>query len=369
MTSLFELFKFGQSVWLDYIDRNLVANGALAQLVADGLRGVTTNPTIFHKAITGSSDYDGTILDLLQADHEIDPLTVYRWLSIEDVQMAADTLRPVYDSSKGGDGYVSVEVSPHLAYDTEETIDAVRELWREVHRPNVMIKVPGTLEGLPAIEQLIAEGINVNVTLLFSVERYEQVFHAYVNGLARNPSPQEVASVASFFVSRVDSKIDPRLDEIGTPEAAALKGRIAIANSKMAYQRFKALVAGEAFAGQQRRGARVQRLLWGSTSTKNPAYSDVMYVNELIGPHTVNTVPPETLDAYLARGEARLTLEEGVHRACSDLEALGSLGINLTEATAELVVEGVEKFKDSHDALVQALGLKLGDVARNYAAG
>ena len=219
MADLITLLRHGQSMWLDYIDRNLLDNGGLKRLVETGIRGVTSNPTIFHKAITGSQDYDETIIDLLQADHELDTVGLYKWLTIEDIQMAADILRSIYDSSKGVDGYVSLEVSPHLAHDTNSTLESARHLWKEVNRPNLMIKVPGTLEGLPAIEVLIAEGININVTLLFSVSRYEAVIQSYLRGLALNPNPGKVASVASFFVSRVDVKVDRALEQIGTPEA------------------------------------------------------------------------------------------------------------------------------------------------------
>lgn len=367
MSNMLALYQYGQSMWLDYIDRGLLLDGGLARLVEEGLRGVTSNPTIFHKAISGGDQYDGAIRDLLQADPQMDAETLYEWLAIQDVQLAADILRPVYESSDGADGFVSLEVSPHLARDTAGTIDAAHHLWRAVDRPNLMIKVPATVEGLPAVERLIGAGINVNATLLFSVARYEEVAGAYVRGLERHPEPERVASVASFFVSRIDGKVDSMLDALGTPEARRLKGRAAIANAKMAYQRFRALTRRQAFRDQVARGARVQRLLWGSTSTKNPDYSDVLYVDELIGPDTVNTVPPQTLDAFQAHGTVALTLEGGVEQARRGLEALSACGIDLDAVTAELEGEGVAAFAESHDKLIAALDEKRIAAMRDYA--
>lgn len=370
MSRMLTLYSdYGQSIWLDYIDRNLLVRGGLRELVAQGLRGVTSNPTIFHKAITGSGDYDDAILDLLQADHEIDDETVAQWLVIQDVQMAADILKPVYISSDGKDGFISLEVSPHIAYDTDATIEAAQKLWRIVDRPNLMIKVPATVPGLPAIQRLIADGINVNVTLLFSVDRYKAVSEAYIRGLSLNTNRAGVASVASFFVSRVDSKVDAALDDIGTPEARQLKGRIAIANSKMAYQHFKASIESPEFKEQGRRGGKPQRTLWASTGTKNPDYSDVLYVEELIGADSVNTVTPETLDAYQAHGEMLARLEMDVDLAQHDLETLASLGVDLAQITQELEQEGVKKFADSHDQLLAALKDKRIEVSRHYAGG
>ncbi|MDT8385882.1 MAG: transaldolase [Thiogranum sp.] len=367
MVSLYADYR--QSMWMDYIDRNLLINGGLATLVSEGLRGVTSNPTIFHKAIGGSSDYDDTIRDLVQADPDLQGDILSEWISIQDVRMAADILASVYKSSNGSDGFVSLEVSPYLAFDTDATIQAARHLWRAVDRPNLMIKVPGTVPGLPAIERLIAEGINVNVTLLFSALRYQAAAEAYQRGLALNPEPGKVASVASFFVSRVDSKIDPMLDKIGGPEAQSLKGKIAIANAKMAYQQFKEIEASEAFAAERARGARPQRPLWASTGTKNPAYSDVLYVDQLIGPETVNTVTPETLDAFQTHGEIAPTLEAGVETARRQLETLGKLGIDLAEVCQELEQEGVKKFIDSHDQLLAVLEDKRGVVAKRSVSG
>ena len=368
MADLIDLYHHGQSIWLDNINRDLVAGNGLKRLTEIGLRGVTSNPTIFHKAIADSHAYDGSIKELLHADPRADEHTLYEWLTIQDVQMAADILRPVYDSSEGHDGFVSLEVSPHLAHDTEGTIDRVRHLWRRVDRENVMIKVPATQAGLPAIERLIGEGININVTLLFSVSRYEDVAHAYVRGLAQNPHPQRVASVASFFVSRVDTKLDPILAEMDAPEAHALQGKVAVANARVAYQRFKQIFfTEEAFEQQRRRGAQVQRLLWGSTSTKNPAYRDVMYVEELIGPQTVNTVPNETLDAFLDHGEIRPSLEEDAQGAFRIIDGLAALGIEYGTVMGELEMEGVEKFNKSYDDLQAALRSYRDDVSRGYA--
>ncbi|PLW81351.1 transaldolase [Kineobactrum sediminis] len=359
--------EYDQSAWLDYLDRNLLVGGGLQELIASGLRGVTSNPTIFHKAITGSNDYDDTIRDLLQGDPEVEEEILYEWLAIQDIQRAADILKPVYESSEGADGFVCLEVSPHLAFDTSGTIDAARHLWRAVGRPNLMIKVPGTSHGIPAIESLIAEGINVNVTLLFSVERYKEVVQAHIRGLEQNIHPEDVASVASFFVSRVDTKVDALLDEAGSTDAQKLKGCIAIANAKMAYQHFRETLGSSDWETQHRRGARPQRPLWASTGTKNPEYSDVLYVEQLIGSQTVNTMTPDTLDAFQAHGELYTTLEMQVDVARKQLEALVGYGISLARVTEELEQEGVDKFADSHDKLLAALKDKRFAVAEHFA--
>ena len=368
MSRIHTLFtEYGQSIWLDYIDRNLLVNGGLRTLVSEGVRGVTSNPTIFQKAIGGSTDYDAAIYDLVRADHNIDEKMLYQRLTVQDVQMAADILATVYDSSDGTDGFVSLEVSPHLAFDTEATILAARYLWELVARPNLMIKVPATVPGLPAIESLIAEGVNINVTLLFSVERYKAVLEAYIRGLLRNSNPGKVASVASFFVSRVDNKVDAALDKIDSPESKRLKGKIAIANAKMAYQHFKEVIGSAIFETERKRGARPQRPLWASTSTKNPEYSDVLYVDHLIGRDTVNTVPPETLDAFQMHGELHASLDNEVNAALYDLESLDTLGIDLAQITQELEQEGVRKFTDSYDQLLTVLKNKLSTVALEHA--
>lgn len=370
MSKLHTLYETcGQSIWLDYIDRNLVTNGGLRDLIAEGVRGVTSNPTIFHQAIADSDLYDDSIKDLIQADAQIDALTLYQWLTIEDVQMAADLLLNLYRNSSGGDGYVSLEVSPHLADDSEGTVEAARHLWKMGDRPNLMVKVPATRAGLPAIETLIAEGINVNVTLLFSVARYREVMQAYIRGLARNPQPQSVASVASFFISRIDNIVDAELERLDSPQAASLKGHIAIASARLAYRSFRDIFSGEDFEAQRRRGARVQRPLWASTSTKDPAYRDVMYVESLIGPDTVNTVPPATLDAFQAHGELRATLDEHPALAERELEALDTAGVDLAAIADQLEREGVAKFAESYDALLALLERKRFDVTREFASG
>jgi len=355
MHHLKDIQEYGQSIWLDFIKRDLIASGQLKQLVEDGLRGMTSNPTIFHKAITQSDDYDDALKVVLKSDPDTDTMTLYEHLAIEDIQMAADTLRPVYDATDGVDGLISLEASPHLAYDMSGTIAEVRRLWKLVDRPNLMIKVPSTPESIPAIETFIAEGININITLMFSLKHYEAVSHAYIQGLARNVNPRRMASVASFFVSRVDTYVDRELEEIGTEEALALRGKAAVANSKLVYRRFREVFYGEEFAAQRERGAHVQRVLWGSTSTKNPAYSDLLYVEELIGPDTVNTIPLETLDAFRDHGKIRPTLQEGIEEAEQVLADLEKLGVNLDDITERLQKDGVKAFADSFDQLLRAL--------------
>jgi transaldolase len=367
MASLHDLNRLGQSIWLDFIDRNLVTNGGLQRLVDGGLTGVTTNPTIFQKAIGASRDYDETIRELLEQNHAIDETGLCEALMVEDVQMAADVLRSVFDRTQGRDGYVSLEVPPDLAFSVERTVSAAHRLRDAVRRPNVMIKVPGTAEGVRAFERLTAEGFNINVTLLFSVTRYEEVERAWARGLARNANPERIASVASFFVSRVDGKVDKQLDALGTPEAARLRGRIAIANAKVAYGRFRALLAQPENAEQIKRGARPQRPLWASTSTKDPRYRDVLYVEQLIGSDTVDTLPPETLDAFLYHGEVRRSLETDADLAKRDLEALKGLGIDLDAITQELETEGVTSFRESWQKLLAALKGKCFEVSKDFA--
>ena len=367
MASLHDLARHGQSVWLDFIDRNLVSNGGLQRLVDSGVTGVTTNPTIFHKAIGGGRDYDEAIRELLEQSHEGGPEELCEALMVADVQMAADVLRGVYDRTEGRDGYVSLEVPPDLAYSVERTVASGHRLWTAVARPNVMIKVPGTAEGVHAFERLIAEGINVNVTLLFSVARYEEVVRAWARGLSRNAHPRKIASVASFFVSRVDAKVDKKLDAIGTPEAARLRGRIAVANAKVAYQRFRALLKEPEIAEQLKRGAFPQRPLWASTGTKDPSYSDVLYVESLIGPDTINTLPPETLDAFLYHGQASHSLEADADVARRDLESLKTVGVDLDAITRELETDGVTSFRESWVKLLAALKDKRFAVAKDFA--
>ncbi len=358
MDQIKALRELGQSIWLDFIRRNLITSGQLKQLVEDGLHGMTSNPTIFHQAIAQSNDYDDALRAFLESNPDADTKTLYEHLAIEDIQMAADILHPVYDATGGVDGLVSLEAAPHLAYDTDSTIAEARHLWQLVNRPNVMIKVPSTPQGIPAIEMLTAEGINVNVTLIFSTKHYEAVSHAYIRGIAQNPDPKRVASVASFFVSRVDTYVDRELEMLGTKEALALRGKAAIANSKLAYRRFREVFYGEEFAAQQQRGARVQRPLWGSTSTKNPAYSDVLYVEGLIGPDTVNTMPPETLNALRDHGKVHSTLQQGIEEAEQQLADLERLGVDLDAITEQLQKDGVKAFADSFDQLLSTLEKK-----------
>ncbi|MGD1993279.1 MAG: bifunctional transaldolase/phosoglucose isomerase [Anaerolineae bacterium] len=357
MTKMHQLAELGQAIWLDYIRRSLMTSGSLQDLVGKGLRGLTSNPSIFEKAIAGSDDYDDQLRRL--SAHCDSPEQIYEAVAIEDIQMAADALRPVYDETDGVDGYVSLEVSPELAYDTAGTIAEARRLFRAVDRPNLLIKVPATPEGIPAIETLIGEGINVNVTLMFSLDQYNAVAEAYMSGLERLSADggdvSRIASVASFFVSRVDVKVDQMLDEIGTPEAKALKGTIGIANAKMAYQRFKSAFATERWDRLAAKGARLQRVLWASTSTKNPSYPDTLYPDNLIGPHTVNTLPPETLDAFLDHGTVALTLEAQLDEERARLEQLSAIGIDIDQVTDELLEEGVEKFARPFTSLMESI--------------
>lgn len=345
-----------QAVWLDFIERDLLTGGGLARLVADdGVRGVTSNPSIFEKAIQSGGAYDEAVAVLLAADPAMTTVALYEALAIEDIRSAADILRSVWETSDGGDGYVSLEVSPHLARDTAGTVAEAKRLWTDVARPNLMIKVPATAEGVPAIEALIGDGVNVNATLMFSLADYEAVATAYLRGLAANPKPARVASVASFFVSRVDTKVDAALESIGSPEALGLCGKAAIANAKLAYRRFEELFGPEAFASLQARGAMVQRPLWASTSTKNPAYRDVIYVEELVGPDTVNTLPVATLEAFRDHGRPRVSLREDVGEAEKNLAELAALGVDLDAVTNELQVEGVAAFARSFDQLLATL--------------
>ncbi len=359
ISPLKELQKLGQSIWLDYIRRSLITSGELQRLVEeDGLRGVTSNPAIFEKAIDGSTDYDEALRALLARESHTSADVLYEVLTIEDIRMAADVLGPVYLETSGLDGYLSLEVSPHLAHDTLGTIAEARRLWKTVDRPNLMIKVPATPEGVAAIEKLIAEGINVNVTLMFSVAHYEAVAGTYIRGLEKCRDPRRVASVASFFVSRVDTAVDRALEAIGTPQALELRGKIAIANAKNVYRRFRSIFDGDAFSNLRERGARVQRPLWASTGTKNPAYSDVLYMEELIGADTVNTVPPNTLNAFRDHGRARASLQEGLEAADAALLRLKDLGIDLNAIAEKLQADGVKAFVDSFDQLIAGLEKK-----------
>jgi transaldolase len=359
-----ELGTLGQSLWLDYIRRDLIASGKLRRLIEeDGLRGMTSNPSIFEKAIADSHEYDEDIRAIAFSGKGAE--TIYETLSQHDVQNAADEFRALYDRTDGKDGYVSLEVNPHLAHDTKGTIEEARRLWAALGRPNVLIKVPATANGLPAIQQLISEGISVNVTLLFGLPRYRQVAEAYIAGLearaAQGQPLKHLASVASFFVSRIDALVDPLLEKLiaqGCKEsdlARKAHGQIAIASAKMAYQIFKQIFASDRFGKLAVHGARVQRLLWASTSTKNPEYSDVKYVEALIGPDTVNTAPLETLDAYRGHGEPKARLEHHVKEAHWALEQLPELGISIDNVTRQLEDEGVERFNKPFDKLMETL--------------
>ena len=359
MNPLGSLNDHGQAVWLDYIERALLTGGGLGRfIIEDGLSGVTSNPTIFDKALAGGSDYDQALGALIGNDPGAPTEAIYEALAVEDIRMAADILAPVYERTMGADGFVSLEVSPHLAADTDGTVDEARRLWRAVDRPNVLIKVPATPEGIGAIATLIGEGINVNATLMFSLGHYEAVAGAYIEGLGRAADPASLASVASFFVSRIDTAAGRALDDIGTEEAQALKGKIAIANAKMAYARFGEIFGGDRFASLRAKGAHVQRVLWASTGTKDPAFSDVLYVEELIGPDTVNTLPIATLDAFRDHGRPRRTIDQGLDEAADDLAKLKELGIGLDEITARLQIDGVAAFADSFDQLIAGLDSK-----------
>jgi transaldolase len=361
---LLKLSTFGQSIWLDYIRRQMIDSGELKKLIDDdGLKGVTSNPAIFQKAIAGSRDYDEAIRTLAQAGKSIE--AIYQVLTVEDVQRAADLFRPLHDRLDGRDGFISLEVNPHLAHDTQGTVAEARHLWQVLARPNVLIKVPATKEGLPAIRELIGAGINVNVTLLFGLPRYREVAAAYIAGLearaAQGRPLSRVASVASFFLSRIDVLLDPRLEKLaaaGGPDARAARdliGRVAIASAKTAYTIYQEIFGSQRFQKLAAQGARPQRLLWASTSTKNPGYPDVKYVEPLIGPNTVNTLPPETLEAYRDHGDPAATLTEGLDRAAGVLRRLPELGLDLDQATQQLEDEGVEKFNQPFDSLMATL--------------
>lgn len=350
MNPLLKLNAFGQSVWLDYIRRDFVLNGELAKLIReDGLAGLTSNPAIFEKAIGGGNEYAPAIRALKQRG--LSAMALYETLAIEDIQAAADQFRPVFDAGKGHDGYVSLEVSPYLARDTAATVVEAKRLWREVSRPNLMIKVPATLEGLPAIELLISQDMNVNVTLLFSQARYEKVAERYIAGLERRAAEGgdlgRISSVASFFISRIDAAMDPLLPE-------ALRGKTAIANAMLAYDSYKRLFSGPRWENLAEKGARPQRLLWASTSTKNPAYRDVLYVEELIGSNTVNTLPPATLESFRDHGVPRASLEEDIGAARATLEAVAKHA-SLDEVTDRLLDDGVKLFADAFDKLLKAV--------------
>ncbi|HWP49658.1 MAG TPA: transaldolase [Candidatus Limnocylindrales bacterium] len=366
LNPLIELQIFGQSVWYDNLSRGLITSGELRKKIEeDGLRGVTSNPAIFEKAITGSTEYDEALKELARQGKS--PEEIYEELVVQDIQMASDLLQPVYEKTNGIDGYVSLEVSPHLARDTTGTISEALRLWQRVDRRNLMIKVPATPEGLPAIEQLITRGLNINITLIFSQEVYEQVAYAYLSGLEKRVAEGKpldtVASVASFFVSRIDTAVDALLEarirqaihEQERIKLSSLLGKVAIANAKLAYQRFKQIFHSDRFRALEKKGARVQRPLWASTGTKNPKYSDVLYVESLIGSNTINTMPPATYQAFRDHGRVRPTLEEDIPGARQTLHTLAEVGIDLGQVTAELLEAGIKLFAEPFDKLLRAI--------------
>ena len=350
----------GQSPWLDFIDRSFMDEGELQKLIRGGIRGLTSNPTIFAKAVAEGGEYDELIARGIDSGSSSE--AIFEEIAVWDVGDAADMLRPVYDAAEGHDGLASIEVEPALALETEATLERARHLWRRLARPNVMIKIPGTPAGLPAITRATEEGINVNITLLFSVDVYRDVARAYIEGLrrrhARGEDVSRVASVASFFVSRVDTKVDKRLDEIGTPQAKDLRGRAAIANAKLAYAAFREIFGGDEFAELRAAGARVQRPLWASTSTKNPSYRDVVYVEELIGPDTVDTMPTQTIADFIDHGKVERTVDRDLDTEIKRIKALESHGIDMATVTEELLDEGIAAFAKSFDELLASIDSK-----------
>ena len=364
---LYRLYhEFGQSPWLDNLKRGYITSGHLAKLVDGGIRGLTSNPTIFQKAIVGSPDYDAQFRELARSDRDI--IEDYWAMVLTDINGALDVLAPVHDASHGGDGFVSVEVAPDLANDTAGTTRAARGLHERIGRPNLMVKIPGTEAGLPAIRQMTAEGRSINVTLIFSLERYAKVMEAYLAGLEQYADTSgaelgRVASVASFFISRVDTEVDRRLEAIGTPEALALRGKAAVAQGKLAYQLFLRTFSGARWQALEARGAAVQRPLWASTSTKDPAYHDTMYVDELIGPDTVNTLPEATIEAFVDHGTLARRVDADIDEAEATWRALSEVGIDLVDVGEVLEREGVGSFQKSFDELLGSLEAKAAELA------
>lgn len=359
-----KMIALGQSPWFDNIERRLLISGELKAMIDRGeIRGVTSNPSIFHNAIARSTDYDEELLRL--AKEGLTTQEIYECLVVQDIQAAADLFLPLYHQTRGGDGFVSLEVNPLLAHDPDGTVSEVLRLWQRVNRPNLMIKIPATREGLSAIRSTIAAGVNVNVTLIFSLSRYAAVMEAYLSGLEdrlkMGQAIDHIVSVASFFISRLDTKADQRLNQIAradpaqASQAAALQGRLAIASARLAYQQFRKVFNSERYQQLKEKGARLQRPLWASTSTKNPAYPDTLYVDELIGPDTINTMPPHTLAAFMEHGKAELTIEDDLPQAEKVFADLESMGISIDELTRELEDEGVKAFADAYQALLQTL--------------
>ncbi|MGH2462849.1 MAG: transaldolase [Candidatus Limnocylindria bacterium] len=360
MNTLQRLYaEFGQSPWVDSIDRHIIESGGLGELIREGIRGLTSNPTIFAKAIAGG--YYDDLIGRLHADGA-DGQAIYEAIAVGDIRDAADLLRPVYDDADGADGLASIEVEPALANDSQASLERARELWARVERPNIFVKIPATSAGLPAIESAISEGINVNITLMFSVDVYRDVARAYIRGLRRlradGGDVSRIASVASFFVSRVDTKVDRLLDGLGTDAARRARGTTAVANAQLAYQAYGEIFGGEEFADLRESGARVQRCLWASTSTKDPVYRDVKYVEALIGPDTVDTMPRETIAAMLDHGELQRTLDAEFALAAAQIAAIEALGISMRQVTDELIDEGVKAFGASFDELMATIDAK-----------
>jgi len=351
------LHRLGQAMWIDYIRRSFITSGQLDQWIKRGVRGMTSNPTIFDKAIAASEDYDASLRRQVEAGMSL--TARYEDLALEDIRLAADSLRPVYDESDGADGYVSLEVRPALSNDTQGTLTEARRLFATLARPNVLIKVPATPEGIPAVKQLISEGININITLMFSLSHYRDVSEAYLSGLedraAAGMDLRHVASVASFFVSRVDTAVDQQLERIGERD---LQGKIAVANSKLAYELFRRTFSGSRWDRLENLGAMKQRVLWASTSTKNPAYPDTLYVDNLIGPDTVNTAPLETIEAFLDHGRLEKTIDDGLADAHRQIGRLGEIGVDLDEITQQLQIDGVKAFAASFDSLLSSIEKK-----------
>ena len=366
--TLQQLHDHGQSPWLDYITRDILTNGRLQELIALGILGLTSNPTIFQKAISGSQLYDDELRRLVREGKSVDE--IYDALVLDDIRAAASILRPVYDRTNGRDGLVSIEEPPRLAYDTQKSIEEARRLFHRLNLPNVMIKIPGTPEGIPAFQQAISEGINVNVTLVFSLENYRQVAQAYIAGLEERAAAgrpvDRIASVASFFVSRVDTAVDHKLDqrieatydEARKNELRALQGKAAIANAKLAYDAYKEIFAGPRWDALAQKGARTQRCLWASTSTKNPKYRDIRYAEQLIGPDTVDTMTPATIEAFLDHGVVERTVDKDVDQARAELAAIEKAGISMDEVTLQLQKDGVKQFADSFDELIDAISAR-----------
>jgi len=365
------LLALGQSIWLDYLRRGMLRSGELAGLIARGLRGMTSNPTIFEQAIGGSTDYDDAFARVAGSSRP--DADIFESIAVEDVRAAADLFRPLYDRSNGADGFVSLEVSPGLARDTAGTVAEAERLWQAVGRPNAMIKIPGTKEGWPAIERCLTNGININITLLFSVEHYRKVADAYLAALdarvAKGAPVDRIASVASFFVSRVDTEVDARLAKIDKPAVKELAGTIGVANARLAYAAFERIIASDRWRRLAAKGARVQRPLWASTGTKNPAYSDVLYLDELIGRDTINTVPPETLRKFEDHGTVAPTLAGHEDAARQRMEQLARLGVDFDDVTRVLEAEGIDKFAKSYAALIGTIGKKRAALRAGAASG